>query len=633
MPSVLCRSVTWAILLILAAPTLLRADENVLSPAEKKSGWKLLFDGKTTAGWRNYRKPGISDGWVVREGALSREGAGGDIVTADQYDSFELLLEYNISPGGNSGVMFHVTEDEDTPWKTGPEIQVQDNVAGTDPQKSGWLYQLYDAAPVPFSGAKVDATRPPGQWNQLRIKISPPQCEIEMNGVKYSAFQIGSADWNARVAKSKFAAFPNFGKPTTGHICLQDHGNVVSYRNVKIRPLDAQGNTPDPIDSTLPLKVEPAFAKVKWEGYVPDDNGVAQSFRPIVVTHAGDGSNRVFVADQQGIIYVLPNDQNAEQGTKFLDLHSKVTYKDAENEEGILGMAFHPRYKENGQFFLYYTASRLEPHTHIISRFRVSTDPNKADPTFEEEILRFPAKKYWNHNGGTIAFGPDGMFYVATGDGGAAYDPFENGQNLGTLFGKVLRIDVDHKDSGKNYAIPHDNPFVGRDKVLGESWAYGFRNIWRMAFDRKTGRLWAADVGQDLWEEVNLVIRGGNYGWSLREGDHFFGNKTSKETPTPVLIPPAFEYDHFAGKSITGGVVYRGTRLGNLIGKYLYADYVTGKIWALDFDEATGKVTGNHAIPTEKMPIITFGEDEPGDVYFTIVTRTGRGIFRFAPAP
>ncbi len=204
---------------------------NTLSDAEKAEGWKLLFDGKTTASWRNYKKDTIGEGWKVVDGALVRaENGAGDIITKDQYGAFELSLEYNISPGGNSGLMFHVTEEGSAPWHSGPEIQIQDNKDGRDPQKAGWLYQLYSS--------ETDATRPAGQWNQLRIVISPTRCEQFMNGVKYCEYVKGSKDWDERVAKSKFARMPAFGKATRGHICLQDHGNLVSFRNVKIRSLE-----------------------------------------------------------------------------------------------------------------------------------------------------------------------------------------------------------------------------------------------------------------------------------------------------------------------------------------------------------------------------------------------------------
>lgn len=201
---------------------------NRLTKKEKEAGWKLLFNGKKLNKWRNFKKESISDGWQVKDGAFVRASKGaGDIITKRQYDSFELQLEYKISKGGNSGLMFHVKETSGAPWHTGPEIQIQDNVDGHDPQKSGWLYQLYNS--------ETDATKPAGEWNQLRILITPEKCEQYMNGVKYCEYVKGSKDWDERVAKSKFSKMANFGKPTKGHICLQDHGNEVAFRNVKIR--------------------------------------------------------------------------------------------------------------------------------------------------------------------------------------------------------------------------------------------------------------------------------------------------------------------------------------------------------------------------------------------------------------
>jgi hypothetical protein len=226
-------SCTW--MLSLLAGQLLAADGalNTLTDDEAKAGWKLLFDGKTTDGWRNYKKEEVGPGWKIADGALSRVDKGaGDIITKDQYRAFELQLDFNISPGGNSGVMYHVRETEGPPWQTGPEIQIQDNVGGHDPQKCGWLYQLYPS--------ETDATKPAGEWNTLRVVISPKKCEHFMNGVKYCEYVKGSDDWNAKVAASKFSKFPNFGKFDSGFICLQDHGNLVSYRNIKIRVLDGK---------------------------------------------------------------------------------------------------------------------------------------------------------------------------------------------------------------------------------------------------------------------------------------------------------------------------------------------------------------------------------------------------------
>lgn len=621
---------TLGTLAMLFAATTGSAADNALTESEKRAGWTMLFDGTDTKGWRNYKKDGLSDGWVVKDGAFTwvKKGAG-DIVTKDEYDSFELSLEYNISKGGNSGIMFHVQETEGAPWQTGPEIQVQDNVDGHDPQKSGWLYQLYEPKPDWATGQKVDATRPAGQWNQLQIRITPANCEINMNGIRYAIFQKGSDEWNEKVAKSKFKAFPNFGKPTKGYICLQDHGNVVAYRNIKIRKLGQDGSAPEPIDGTLPLKVELAYPELQWNGWQPEDaDGRPQQFRPIVLTNAADGTNRVFVGEQKGTIYSFDNNAAVTKSNVFLDIFDSVVYKDTENEEGLLGFAFHPQYKKNGQLFVYYTSKKTKPHTSVVSRFKVSPDnPNMALPASEEVLLEIP-QPFWNHNGGTLAFGPDGYLYIGLGDGGAGNDPLDQAQNINTLLGSILRIDVDHHDSSKKYAIPKDNPFVGKKDAQAEIYAYGLRNIWRMSFDRQTGTLWCADVGQNLWEEINLITKGGNYGWNLREGMHPFGLKASG--PRPDLIEPIWEYDHQIGASITGGVVYRGKKLPELVGKYIYADYVTGKVWALKYDEAAKKVVSNEAIPTDKLPIISFGEDEEGEVYFTLVTANGKGVFKFA---
>jgi glucose/arabinose dehydrogenase len=610
------------------------AAENTLSPAEEKAGWRLLFDGRTTDGWRNYRREQISDGWQVRDGALVRAAAGaGDLITVEQFDHFELSLEYRISQGGNSGIMFHVTEDAPQPWHSGPEIQILDNARGRDAQKSGWLYQLYAPPPDPWTGKTADATRPAGQWNHVQLRVTPAECEINLNGYRYAQFQIGSDDWNRRVARSKFAQLAGFGRAGRGHICLQDHGDEVAFRNIKIRPLPPDGSVPNPVDGTLPVRIQTAFPHLKWAAWEPiDEQGRQRPLRPIVLTHAGDGSHRVFVANQYGEIYVFPNRPDVARAELFLDLRPRVVYKDSENEEGLLGLAFHPRYKHNGEFFVYYT-TKAAPHTSVVSRFRVSGDPNRADPDSEEELLRIE-QPFWNHNGGTLAFGPDGYLYIGLGDGGSANDPLNHAQNLGTLLGSILRIDVDRKSPGRNYAIPDDNPFVDRPEARGEIYAYGLRNVWRMAFDRHTGHLWCGDVGQNLWEEINIIVKGGNYGWNLREAAHPFGPQGSG--PRADLIDPVWEYDHQVGKSITGGLVYRGKAVPELQGKYLYADYVSGKIWALHYDTQAGRVVSNHAIEAPSIPAISFGEDEAGEAYIMMVSPEGRGIFRFvrvAPHP
>jgi quinoprotein glucose dehydrogenase len=336
--------------------------------------------------------------------------------------------------------------------------------------------------------------------------------------------------------------------------------------------------------------------------------------RPLVVTHAGDGSHRLFVASQYGVVHVLAGDQpSPTEAPVFLDIETRVVYKDKENEEGLLGLAFHPKFSQNGQFFVYYTTTSA-PHTSVVSRFHLLPNSNRADPNSELELMRIQ-QPFWNHNGGGLAFGPDGYLYIALGDGGAANDPMGNGQNLSTLLGSILRIDVDREDSGRKYGIPKDNPFVNHERARSEIWAYGLRNVWGMSFDRETGTFWAADVGQDLWEEIDLIVKGGNYGWNLREGKHKFKNGAD---PRPDLIEPIWEYHHDVGKSITGGMVYRGKKFPELVGCYLYADYITGKLWALRYDFAQQKVLANYMLQDfNHAPIICFGTDESNEVYFT----------------
>ncbi|MEM7475276.1 MAG: family 16 glycoside hydrolase [Planctomycetota bacterium] len=604
---------------LIAANAFADPNSNELSKPEVLSGWELLFDGTSTDKWRNYKQEAVSEGWKVEDGAISRIGnKAGDIITKAKYKYFELSLEYKISKGGNSGIMFHVTEEFNKSYQSGPEIQVQDNVSGHDPQKAGWLYQMYQ----PIGG--LDATRPVGEWNQVFLRIHPQQCEVSMNGNLYYRFKLGSKDWARRLAKSKFAKWQGFGEAGEGHICLQDHGNLVSYRNIKVRRLSDSGAAAQPITGKLEMAGEVAFPNLKWDGWSAiDENDKVRPLRIMELTYAKGDGNRLFAAAQNGAIFSFENKPDVSESKLVLDLRDTVTQWNTRgaNEEGLLGLAMHPKFTENGQFIVYYT--HKDNHRSVISRFAMKD--GKVDRSAEEVLLEIP-QPFQNHNGGSIEFGPDGYLYVGTGDGGLRNDPQINGQNVTSLLGKVLRIDIDGDSAGK-YGIPADNPFVDVEGARGEVFAFGLRNPWRIAFDKASGRLWAGDVGQELWEEVNVIEKGGNYGWSRREGDFPFGNK---EQPSLVSEPigPVWAYDHLAGKSITGGRVYNSDRIAALKGKYIYADYVTGAIWALSYDADAGQATANEQVVAGGVPVLAFGEDQKGEIYYTLANPKDQ-IYRF----
>ncbi len=608
---------------------------NQLSKSESLGGWQLLFDGQSTDGWRNYKKENVSDGWKVRDGVLTRVGKGaGDLITKKKYKYFDLLLEYQISKGGNSGLMFRVTEDNPSPWQSGPEIQIQDNVAGTDPQTSGTLYQLYEPILPGWlkEGSKLQATRPVGQWNQLFLRVGRNQCEVSLNGVLYYRFDVGNNDWNERVRKSKFAKYPEFAKTVEGYLCLQDHGDQVSFRNIKIRELPADGSIPQPIDGKIDVKVVSAFPKLKWEGWEAESESgiVNKPLRILELTPANDGSNRLFAIEQRGWVFAFENKPDVEQASLVLDLQEKANRwsDNGREEEGLLGLAVHPDFKNNRQLFVCYT-KRENDHC-IIARYRMDKDGrNKIDPQSEEVLLDID-HPYQNHNGGSMEFGPDGYLYVGFGDGGSGYDPKANGQNRGQLLGSIIRIDVNSRTDGMRYGIPRDNPFMGIKGVRPEIYAHGLRNPWRISFDKATGRLWCGDVGQEIFEEVNVIVKGGNYGWSNREGTHPFGNRPPVDGVSEP-IDPVWEYDHSTGKSITGGRVYNLDRIPELKGKYLYADYISGSIWALTYNARTGKATRNEQVVEKGLPVFAFGEDQNGEIYFMRNSAVGQCIYRFAP--
>lgn len=333
--------------------------------------------------------------------------------------------------------------------------------------------------------------------------------------------------------------------------------------------------------------------------------------QPVDLQNAGDGSNRLFVVNRLGIIHVFENDLNTSSFSDFLDIQNRLNY--SINEEGLLGLAFHPNYENNGYFYVNYTLRG--PKRSVIARFKVSpTDPNVAIADSELVILELP-RPFSNHNAGALAFGPDdGYLYITTGDGGSRGDPLNSGQDRESWLGKILRIDVDNFTDSTNYTIPAGNPYA--DSTNGfkkEIYAYGLRNPWRMSFDPVTGWLWAADVGQDAYEEVDIIVKGGNYGWKVMEGNHCYS--PSANCDTNGLMLPIWEYPHpkSGAASITGGYVYRGNATPGLVGKYIYADYLSGQIWALNYDNDS---VVNAEIVNSDLFISTFGVDEAQELYF-----------------
>lgn len=346
--------------------------------------------------------------------------------------------------------------------------------------------------------------------------------------------------------------------------------------------------------------------------------------RPVFLTGAGDGSGRLFVCEQAGVVRVFDQVDDPAGSAVFLDIRERVSR--AGNEEGLLGLAFAPDFADSGRVYVHYSSS-VQDQTGVVARFTLDpADPSRLDPASEEPILVQP-QPWRNHNGGALAFGPDGMLYISFGDGGAANDPKGSGQDRSTWLGAVLRIDV--SGDGPGYRVPDDNPFVGQEGVAPELWAYGLRNVWRMAFDRETGALWAGDIGQNRFEEVDRLVAGGNYGWNTFEASHDF------EKGGPLVggphIPPEAEYGRGEGLSITGGSVYRGKLQPALRGRYLYGDYATGNLWALDVD---GGGPAELVCRTGRS-IASFGEDDDGELF---LASFDGGIYRIVavepgPAP
>ncbi len=329
--------------------------------------------------------------------------------------------------------------------------------------------------------------------------------------------------------------------------------------------------------------------------------------------------SKFYVTEQTGVIKVFDNFQNVNSSTVFLNITDRVLYG---GEQGLLGLAFHPNFVQNGYFYVNYVADS-ERRT-VIARFSVNVDnPNTANVSSEQELLQFD-QPFSNHKGGQLAFGPDGFLYVGVGDGGSGGDPLGNGQNRSTLLGKILRINIDEASGGKNYSIPRDNPFVGN--TLGyceEIYAYGLRNPWRFSFDVVTGNLWVGDVGQDRIEEIDLIEKGNNYGWNIMEGTLCYNPSTGcNETG---LTLPIWSYTHDIGNAVIGGYVYRGSTLPSLNGAYVYGDYGSGRIWALRYDG----IVVTSLLTETSVNISSFGLDQKNELYFTAYD--GK-IYKLTPA-
>ncbi|QQE10599.1 PQQ-dependent sugar dehydrogenase [Planctomycetota bacterium] len=339
--------------------------------------------------------------------------------------------------------------------------------------------------------------------------------------------------------------------------------------------------------------------------------------RPIYLTHFPDGSNLLLVAQQDGKIFAFPNNPRVKksQMVQMFDGNTKHGKIKANGEEGLLGVAISPNFKTNRTVFLHYSAQ--EPRRGIISKFKVNNDGTLNKKS--EKLILQVEQPYANHNGGTITFGPDNYLYIGFGDGGAAGDPKNHGQDLSTLLGTILRIDVSKSTAKKPYTIPKDNPFIKNNKAKPEIYAYGIRNPWRFSFDRKTKQLWVGDVGQNKYEEVSIVPKGGNMGWNIREGKHHF-RKGSRRG----LIEPVWEYDHSHGASITGGYVYRGKKIPSLQGAYIFADFATSHVWALWYDTKRNRVIKHQRLGEGHTPA-SFGEDAQGEIY---ICTYGGGIFK-----
>ena len=370
------------------------------------------------------------------------------------------------------------------------------------------------------------------------------------------------------------------------------------------------GDTELPATAPLSAPAEPTLETLRLELVLRSGEGWLEA--PTNFVQAGN--DRILVTDQEGVIWVFEEEHLGAEHVfvpEPLDIRGRVNSRGW--EEGLLGLALSP--KNERHLYLYYSAAN--PRRSVVSRFNYN---RAVSPDSELVILEVP-QPYANHNGGQIAFGPDGYLYIGLGDGGSAGDPQRNGQDTSTLLGTILRIDVSEATTEQPYAIPPDNPFAGSGG-RPEIWAYGLRNPWRFSFDRETGELWAGDVGQNRWEEIDIIERGGNYGWNAMEGNHCFRPQSGCESEG--FIPPVWEYPlEDDACSVIGGYVYRGAAISWLAGVYVYGDFCTGQVFGLRY--ADGEVVEHKLLADTGLRIASFGQDNDGELY---VLSQGEGIFR-----
>jgi quinoprotein glucose dehydrogenase len=351
--------------------------------------------------------------------------------------------------------------------------------------------------------------------------------------------------------------------------------------------------------------------------------------RPIQLVQRPDNNDLVYIAEQSGRVVELDRSKDPITTTTWLDYRDPVN--DQFNEQGLLSMAFHPKFATDRRVFLYYSADA--PMREVLASMKVGDD-GKPDPTTATIILEQPSFE-WNHNGGTVLFGPDGMLYLSFGDGGSGNDPWGHGQDMSTWLAKVIRIDVDRVEPGRTYAVPTDNPFVGQAGIKPEIWASGLRNVWRMSFDRSTGDLWGGDVGQNKWEEIDLIRKGKNYGWRPREGRHATRGVKDSSDDASRFAEPIAEYDHSEGISVTGGFVYRGTKYPSMQGIYLYGDYQFGTVWGLRYDTKADTLTaGPERLFRKRFCIASFAELNDGTLLMCCTEGGADGpgsIYQIAP--